>query len=131
MADLCLLSLLKTMPTPSISSLSTASQMWQDLVGAPMIPATVQKALLKADKPLVGFSEAVEQQILEAPPAHADETGIRVASSLGWLHTLSTPTLTLYGVHAKRGVAALSDFGLLPRFRGRLIDRRQNLQIQK
>ncbi len=97
------------------------SQMCQDLFGAPVSPATIQNALIDMDKALDGFSEVLEQEILKAPLAHADETGIRVASSLSWLHVLSTAELTWYGVHEKRGGAALSDFDLLPRFRGRLI----------
>ena len=97
------------------------SRMGEDLFGFPISPATIQKILQDADKSLDGFSEAIKQQLLEAPLAHADETGIRVAGGLSWLHVLSTPTSTWYGVHPNRGGVALSEFDLLPRFRGRLI----------
>lgn len=98
-----------------------SSQMCQDLFGAPACPATIQNTLIEMDKALDGFSEVLEQEILKSPLAHADESGVRVDSSLSWLHVLSTNELTWYGVHEKRGGIALSDFGLLPRFRGRLI----------
>ena len=45
----------------------------------------------------------------------------RVANSLNWLHVLSTPTLTWYGVHQKRGREALDAFAILPNFMGRLV----------
>ncbi|MHB8369280.1 MAG: IS66 family transposase [Leptospirales bacterium] len=93
----------------------------QDLFGALACPATIQNTLIEMDKALDGFSEVLEQEILKSPLAHADESGVRVDSSLSWLHVLSTTELTWYGVHEKRGGIALSDFGLLPRFRGRLI----------
>ena len=53
--------------------------------------------------------------------AHADETGVRVAGKLNWLHVLSTDRLTRYGVHPKRGRAALDDLQLVPRFVGELV----------
>jgi transposase len=40
---------------------------------------------------------------------------------LHWLHVLSTPGLTRYGIHAKRGREALDALALLPRFRGELV----------
>jgi transposase len=40
---------------------------------------------------------------------------LRVAQSLHWLHVVSNPSLTFYGVHAKRGAEAMEDFGILPR----------------
>ena len=101
--------------------LARLSQMCQDLFGAPVSPATIQNVIVDADQSLDAFSQALEQELLAAPLAHADETGIRVDRSLAWLHVLSTPTLTWYGVHAHRGGIALSEFDLLPRFRGRLI----------
>ena len=47
--------------------------------------------------------------------AHADESGLRVASRLHWLHTVASETLTWYGVHAKRGMLAIAEHGLLPK----------------
>ena len=47
--------------------------------------------------------------------AHADESGMRVASRLHWLHTVASETLTWYGVHAKRGMLATAEPGLLPK----------------
>ena len=101
--------------------LDRLSRMGEDLFGAPVSPATIQKIIVDADQSLDPFSLALEQELLKAPLAHADETGIRVEGSLSWLHVLSTPTLTWYGVHPHRGGIALSEFDLLPRFRGRLI----------
>ena len=40
---------------------------------------------------------------------------MRVASRLHWLHTVASETLTWYGVHAKRGILATAEPGLLPK----------------
>jgi transposase len=53
--------------------------------------------------------------------AHADETGLRIAGSLHWMHVLATELMTWVGCHAKRGRAAFDAFAILPNFQGTLI----------
>ena len=47
-----------------------------------------------------------------------DESGLRVEGQLHWLHVASTPTLTLYHVHPKRGQVGMEGGGILPQFQG-------------
>ena len=67
---------------------------------------------------LGGFVERVREQLARAEVAHFDETGARVAGRLHWVHSASTPLLSLFTVHAKRGVAAMDAAGVLPGFHG-------------
>lgn len=60
----------------------------------------------------------IQRQLLQAPVAHFDESGIRVAGQLHWLHSAGTKMLTFFGLHRKRGQQAMQDIGLLPRFTG-------------
>ncbi len=48
---------------------------------------------------------------------------MKVEGKRGWLHTASTPQLTHYAYHAKRGSTATEDMGILPEFGGRAIPR--------
>lgn len=55
-------------------------------------------------------------------PVHFDETGIRAAGKLNWLHTASTESFTLMFVHQKRGAAALeSEASILKDFTGNAV----------
>lgn len=47
-----------------------------------------------------------------------DESGLRVKSKLHWLHVTSTPQLTHYEIHTKRGQEALDEVGILKDFKG-------------
>jgi len=64
------------------------------------------------------FTKKVRDALVEADVAHFDETSVRVAGSLWWLHSASTDKLTLLGAYACRGTKAMADLGVLPTFAG-------------
>ncbi len=66
--------------------------------------------------------ETIKSKIAEGDVAHADETGLRVAGKLHWLHTATSLLYTYLFVHEKRGALALtSEKSILDRIRGWLI----------
>jgi len=46
---------------------------------------------------------------------------VNINGTTAWLHVASTPQLTFYGVHAKRGHVAMDAIDVLPQFRGRAL----------
>jgi transposase len=101
--------------------LARITELVEDCFGQSISEDTVTSAVQSSSHAVTPSLEAIEAGIIQAAVAHADETGMRVVGKLHWLHVLSTPLLTRYGVHAKRGQEALKALQLLPQFRGELV----------
>jgi len=67
---------------------------------------------------LGSFTETVRARLAAAPVVHFDETGLRVEGRLAWVHSASTNQLSLFTAHARRGIEAMDDAGVLPDFTG-------------
>lgn len=86
-----------------------------------MAEATVLAASEDARIRLQPTVDAMGHAIQTAPVAHADETGMRVAGSLHWMHVFATEALTWVACHVQRGKQAFDDQAILPGFLGTLI----------
>jgi transposase len=89
-----------------------------ELFGIPCSSGTVAALTARAAGRLDGFLDHVRGQIAVSDVAGFDETGLRVAGRLAWVHCARTGKYTLLTVHAKRGRQAMEAMGILPRFAG-------------
>lgn len=94
--------------------LARSAQLITQLFGLKVSPATVLAWIAQASGLLSAQIARIAQGLIDTPVAHADESGLRVAAKLHWLHTIASEALTWYGVHAKRGMQAIAEFGFLP-----------------
>ena len=92
-----------------------------DLFGQPLSLGTVSQTNERAYQTLEPVESAIARGLIQAPVIHVDESGLRVAGSLHWLHVASTADLTFYGVHDKRGTEAMDALGILPQCRHWLV----------
>ena len=92
-----------------------AAQLIADLFHLHVSPATLLAWVDEASDLLQLSVDRIAQALIQAPVAHADESGLRVAGKLHWLHTVATGTHTWYGVHARRGMEAIKAQGILPK----------------
>ena len=82
-------------------------QVCKDLFGQPLSLGTLAAINARASEALAPVERAIIQGITRAPAVHADESGLRVAGKLHWLHVASTSLLTFFGVHGNRGAEAM------------------------
>jgi transposase/uncharacterized coiled-coil protein SlyX len=70
---------------------------------------------------LESTEEVIKQKLQMTKCMHHDESGVRVKGKLHWCFVASTPQITSYGIHAKRGKTGIESMGILNTFKGRLI----------
>src|SRR5579884_2488109 len=92
-----------------------------DLFNIHLSEGSISNFTQRAASHLVDVEKAIYQALCHADTVHFDETGVRIAGKLNWLHVSSTPEQTFYAHHPKRGGSALDDIGILPQFGGRAI----------
>jgi transposase len=102
-------------------SIQRTAALMQDLFGLSVSQATVLRAGVAGAGILQPTVQAIGQGAVIAAVLHADETGLRVAKNLHWLHVLATDTLTWMGCHPKRGTEAFDALALLQQFQGVLV----------
>jgi len=93
-------------------------QVFEDFYGHAPSWAFIAEANQAVEKGSAPALAEIQQQLLQAKVVHFDETGLRVAGQLHWLHSASTDLLTYFGLHLKRGQVAMNALGILPNFRG-------------
>ena len=84
---------------------------------APSEPVVLAAARQLASRTQASL-EQIRQHLIAAPVVHFDESGMRVAGRLRWLHVASTAKLTQYHVHDKRGHIGMRAGGILPYYKG-------------
>jgi hypothetical protein len=100
-------------------SRSRTVQALSDLFGVVVAAATLVAWTGRIAAQVTGRTLAViRDRIIAAPVAHFDETGLRVAGKLHWMHSASTTTDVLLSVHARRGTKGMGAAGVLPTFTG-------------
>ena len=63
----------------------------------------------------------IRGKVFELPVLNCDETGLRVAGSLHWLHCMCNEKWSYMELHKKRGKKAMEDIGLLPSFKNTMM----------
>jgi transposase len=93
-----------------------------DLFGYPINESSVYSASRQCYEKLASTEKIIKEKVISQDVVHADETGIRVAGKLHWLHTATSMLYTYLFVHGNRGGKALqSEKSVLGNFKGWLV----------
>jgi transposase len=100
-------------------SIEKTQDLFNDLFGYNINENTIQTAVRICYNKLENTEQSIINRILTAPTAHFDETGIRCAGKLHWLHVASSELYTYLFAHQKRGKEAIeSQQSILKDFHG-------------
>jgi transposase len=94
------------------------AQALAELFDTPVSEGTVAAMTKRAAARLDEFCSQVADRIAGSAVAGFDETGLRVAGTLHWVHCARTDRYTLITCHRGRGQDGIDDAGVLARFRG-------------
>src|SRR5918912_3083051 len=90
----------------------------RDLFGCPLSTGTVANIVRECADALLETELKIKRSLRRSALIHADETGLRVAGKLHFVHVTSNGRLTHYTAAAGRGKTAMEEAGVLPRYRG-------------
>jgi len=94
------------------------AQALAELFGTPVSEGTVATMMKRAASGLDEFIGVVADRVAGSEVAGFDETGLRVAGELHWVHCARTDRYTLITCHRGRGQDGIDDAGVLARFHG-------------
>jgi len=94
------------------------AELLSDFFSSPISEASLYNWNEKAYQVLEKSEQTISAQLQQSPVMNVDETSVFCQNKLHWLHVASTPNLTYYGIHAKRGKEAIDDLDILPRYKG-------------
>jgi transposase len=98
-----------------------AAELLRDIHGIAVSPGTLVAWVGDAKDALQDTADLIADHLRQSPLVNADESGLRVAGKLHWLHIAANERLTWYGVHTKRGLEAIEAHGILPKRIGVLV----------
>lgn len=102
-------------------SLNRIQKMVKTLIGMAISEATILKYVLHLNQALENWEEQAIAELLQSKSLHVDETSMRLNKKNHWVHVCSGGNITLKMVHPKRGLEAIEEIGIIPKYKGTII----------
>jgi len=102
-------------------SLNRVQKLVKSMMGTVIAEATLLRFVLRLHQALEEWEQVTIQKILTLPAIHVDETSLRVDRKNHWIHVYSSGDVTLKFLHRKRGLEAIEDINIIPRYGGVII----------
>ena len=91
------------------------------MIGSVIAESTLLRFILRLHQSLEEWEASSIKQILELPAINVDETSFRVNKKKHWIHVYSSGDITLKFLRRGRGLEAINDINIIPRYGGAII----------
>ena len=102
-------------------SLNRVQKMIKSIVGEVISQASFLKFILRLHLALEQWEVTSIERLLKSTVIHVDETSLRVDKKNSWIHVYSAGDITLKFLHQKRGLDAIEEINIIPRYSGTII----------
>ncbi len=102
-------------------SLEKIQEHFKGFIGRFISQATMLKYIFQFYMFLEIWEKQQLKKILLSPVIHVDETSIRINKINYWLHVYTYGEISLQFVHVKRGIEAVNDINIIPRYGGIIV----------
>ena len=102
-------------------SMQRIQEHFTGLIGRVLSPSIILKYVTQFSESIIDWEKDMISQLLVAKVLYIDETSMRVGKELYWIHTYSFENIVLQFIHPKRGVEAIIEIGILPKYGGIIV----------
>ncbi|MCK5686196.1 IS66 family transposase [bacterium] len=102
-------------------SYDRCAEHFKGLIGRFISQATMLKYIMTFHLSLVKWEAKKIKELLKMPVIHVDETSIRINKVNHWIHVYTYGNISLQFVHRQRGIDAVDDIGIIPKYGGIIV----------
>jgi len=102
-------------------SLNRIQKLVKALIGEVLAEASILKFVLRLYQALEQWESNSIERLLKSSAMNVDETSLRVDKKNYWIHVYSAEDITLKFLHRKRGLEAIEEIKIIPRYGGAII----------
>jgi len=102
-------------------ALNRVQKLVKSMMDVTLCEASLLKFILRLHQSLELWEASVKEELLKMPAMNVDETSLRVDSKNHWIHVYSSGDITLKCLHRGRGIKAIDDIHIVPRYKGVII----------
>jgi transposase-like protein len=102
-------------------SYERCSEHFKGLIGRFISQATMLKYIMNFYLSLAKWEAKKIKELLKMPVIHVDETSIRINKVNYWIHVYTYGNISLQFVHRQRGIDAVNDIGIIPKYGGIIV----------
>lgn len=102
-------------------ALNRIQKLVKSMIGSVISEASILKFVLRLHQSLEAWEHSITEELLKSQAINVDETSLRVDKQRHWIHVYSSGDITLKFLHRKRGLEAIEEIDIIPRYDGAII----------